>query len=76
MSFCVYKHTSPNGKVYIGITSKPVLQLDACGNIIQAYLSISSAAMQLNIDGGDIGRCCKGKRKTAGGFVWEFAYQE
>lgn len=24
VKFCVYKHTSPNNKVYIGITSKPV----------------------------------------------------
>ena len=25
MPYCVYKHTAPNGKVYIGITSQDVL---------------------------------------------------
>lgn len=31
MSYCVYKHTSPHGKVYIGITSLPPRRRWQCG---------------------------------------------
>ena len=31
-NYCLYKHESPNGKVYIGITSQKPLQRWSCGN--------------------------------------------
>ena len=32
MSYCVYKHTCPNGKVYIGVTSQNPLRSWNNGN--------------------------------------------
>jgi hypothetical protein len=34
--------------------------------------SIKEASKYYNIDDGDIGRCCKGKRKTCGKMEWEY----
>lgn len=53
--------------------SKPVHQLNPkTGEIIQTYKSVTEACCIL---GGlyKIGECCKGKRKTAGGYKWKFA---
>ena len=36
------------------------------------YESLSEAARQTKIDKSSISKCCRGKRKTAGGFHWEF----
>ena len=30
--WCLYRHTSPSGKVYVGITSKPILRRWNNGN--------------------------------------------
>lgn len=49
--------------------SKPVDQYDLQGTFIKSYNSISEAKKVIK---GDINSCCKGKQKTAGGFVWKF----
>lgn len=36
------------------------------------YNSASEAMRQTGINGGNIGRCCQGKRKTAGGLHWQY----
>lgn len=36
------------------------------------YESVSDAARQTGISNGNISQCCNGKRKSAGGFHWEF----
>lgn len=41
------------------------------GELIKTYPSISRAAKMTDIAVASISRCCQGKRKTAGGFVWE-----
>ena len=51
--------------------SIPVICLET--NII--YYGAKEAEKQTNIDDGTIGLCCKGKRKTAGGYHWEY-YKE
>jgi hypothetical protein len=43
-------------------------QYDLQGNFIKEWPSIAEAERQV---GGDIQACCKGKQKTAGGFVWK-----
>ena len=45
------------------------------GILISTYQSIKEAAHQNQICDGDISRCCQGKRKTAGGFLWKYANQ-
>ena len=52
--------------------SKPVIQYDLQKNIINEYLSLREAERQTNIRYTDILRCCKCKRKTAGGYIWKY----
>lgn len=40
------------------------------GNIINEYPTLSAAGKDNAISIGNIGECCQGKRKTAGGFKW------
>jgi hypothetical protein len=45
-------------------------------NFIASYDSIQEAALINNIDNGDIGKVCKGRRKTAGGYIWRYKKEE
>ena len=49
-----------------------VLQIDKTGNIINRFNSIKEAERNLGISNSHISECCKGKRKTANGFVWRY----
>lgn len=52
--------------------SKIVLQLDLKGNVINKYNCIMEATRKTKINNADIGQCCKGKLKTAGGYKWKY----
>jgi group I intron endonuclease len=53
---------------------KKVLQLDAkTKTLICAWPSLVEAGKSLGIGDTHISSCCHGKRKTAGGFAWQFA---
>lgn len=80
-SFCVYRHTAPNGKVYIGITgqdplrqsnrgkrSKPVY----CAELERVFYSMDAAEQELGVAHENIAKVCLGKRQTAGGYHWEY----
>lgn len=49
-----------------------VAQYDLNNNFIKEWNSIIDIEKQLGINNGNIGLCCKGIRKTAGGFTWKF----
>lgn len=51
-------------------TSKPVIQLSLLGEFIAEYSSQADAARITNIKQSNISKCCKGERKTTGGFMW------
>lgn len=51
---------------------RPVFQLSTNGSIIAAYEFIITASRKLGIDRSDITKCCKGGKKTAGGFTWQY----
>lgn len=51
---------------------KPVIQFDKDGNLINEYQSIREASRQTNIVLSSIVENCKGKRKSAGGYIWEY----
>lgn len=53
-----------NGKT----TNKPVTNIDTK----ISYESIGQAAMATGIAKSNIARCCKGERKTAGGYHWKY----
>lgn len=71
------KHTKKAKKNMIKAkkkVSKPVNQFDSWNNtLITTFPSARAASRALNIDSGSIIQCCKEKRKTAGGFKWEYA---
>lgn len=60
-----------NKGIYIKNTkqSKPV----RCVETGEIFPSMKEVKRQKGYDNGNIGECCKGKRKTCGGFHWEFA---
>lgn len=55
---------------------KKVIQLSKDNEYISNYQSIRDASRALNIDASHISDVCKGKRKSAGGFIWKLLKEE
>lgn len=53
--------------------AKKVTQHDEQGNVIKKWDCIRTIEKELGICNGDIVKCCKGKQKTAGGYIWRYA---
>lgn len=53
--------------------SRKVEQLDKNGNVICAYESLKEAGRMTGVGDGNISKCCNGKTKSAGGYIWRFA---
>jgi hypothetical protein len=49
-----------------------VLQYSINGSFIKKYASSSEAERANGITQLKVGECCRGKRKTAGGFIWKY----
>lgn len=47
---------------------KPVL----CVELNQVFESVKQASEAVNINRGNLSRCCKGKAKTCGGYHWQY----
>jgi hypothetical protein len=57
--------------------SKAVNQIDLeSGNILGFYESVRQAEINTRVANQDIIKVCKGQRKTAGGYKWEYATNE
>lgn len=56
--------------------AKIVNQLDLDGNFIKAWECIKDASKELKLCDSSISYCCKGKRKTCGGFRWIYSEQK
>ena len=73
------KHACRTGLIDItkmtNITKKKVCQYDTNGNFIKQWNSLSEVYRSLNIQIGNITKCCQGKLKTTGGYVWKY-YKE
>lgn len=52
---------------------KPVSQFDKENNLIATFPSSREAGRQLNLDSSSITKCCKGKLKTVGGYIFKYA---
>ena len=66
---------SHKGK-YIGKmnhNSKPVLQYTKDGELIREWNSMMDVQRELGICNQNIYACCKGKLKSAGGYIWRYA---
>ena len=53
--------------------SNKILQFTKSGEFIREWPSIREASRQLKINCSNICGCCNGIRKSAGGYVWEYA---
>ena len=53
--------------------TKKILQFTKSGEFIREWPSMSEASRRLGIAKQSICSCCLGKRKSAGGYVWEYA---
>lgn len=53
--------------------SKQVKQLDKRGNLLATYPSMREAERRTGIAASHIAKCCLGRRKSAGGYVWKYA---
>lgn len=65
---------SDETKAKIGIANgKKVAKIDiASDKVLMVYDSASEAARQNNMRNESISKCCRGERKTSGGFKWEY----
>lgn len=52
--------------------SVSILKLSKNGEILNTYNSISDAEKETGIYNSNIVKCCKGERKTAGGYIWKY----
>lgn len=52
---------------------KPISQFDKGGFRIATYQSLNRASKTIGIPAANITECCKGRRKSAGGFMWRYA---
>lgn len=52
---------------------KPVVQYSKSNELISVFPSAREAGRQLNLDASSIIKCCKGKLKTTGGYVFKYA---
>lgn len=52
--------------------SKPVLQFSKDGEFISEYPSTREASRHIGCDNSSISACCRGKQKSAGGFIWKY----
>ena len=52
--------------------AKRVTQYDLNGKFIKTWNCIREAGKVLKICNGDIVKCCKNKKRTAGGYIWKY----
>ena len=58
-----------------GKCCKPVIQISKNGETIDNFISVNNAARQTKIQPSHISACCRGERKTAGGYKWSYSTQ-
>ena len=67
-----FKRTGYYQQILEGFLWKAVAKCGTDGNEIERYKSIKEASEKTGVFQGDISRCCKGIRKTCGGFKWMY----
>ena len=69
------KHLSEEHKKKIreNTPSKPVLQFSKDGIFIAEYSSLMEAERNTGCPNSNICKCCMGKRKSTGGYIWRYA---
>ena len=62
-----------SGKPRVSLVNKLVSMYDLQGNFIKSFESAAAAALYAKTHATSILECCKGRRKTAGGFTFKYA---
>lgn len=44
----------------------------ACGDLIKTFLSVKDAQRETGLNDSNIIKCCKGIKKTCGGYIWAY----
>jgi hypothetical protein len=52
--------------------SIPISQYSKSGDLIKNWTSAKEASLELGISHGNITNCCKGRNKSAGGYIWKY----
>jgi group I intron endonuclease len=70
----IYQTTEFRNKMaqIVSIRASKVTQLSINGESIASYNSAMEAQLSTGIDRGSILRCCKGKVRKAGGYIWKY----
>jgi len=55
-----------------GTNNKPILQLDLQGNLIKEWSNLREASLIDNLTPSEIIKVCKGDKKEAYGFIWQY----
>ena len=53
--------------------NKPVMGINKISGLVLLFSSIKEASEKTGIDQSSITKCCKSKRKSAGGHIWFYA---
>ena len=75
LEWCDYRYNNIYGNRLAKAIPKlchNVIQLSLNGDFIAEYISINEAGRVTKISAGHICHACKGKRHTAGGFIWKY----
>lgn len=76
LEFCTHLYNMNYGTANIRaglLHRKKVIQYSKSNDCICIFNSGIEAEKNTKIDNGSISRCCKGKQKTAGGYLWRYA---
>ena len=68
------KYGKKNGAINGKKCSLPILQFTKSGELVKEWPSLHEADCQLGIARSSIGKCCKGRCKSAGGYIWRYAH--
>lgn len=71
LEWCTYKDNINYGSCVLKM-SKRVNQYDKNNNFVKTWKSISEAGRDLKIDISSITKCCRGKKKSIGGYKWRY----
>ena len=79
LEWCTASYNVNYGSAIKRAVDKKVIkvnQFDKNHNLIKTYYSFMEAERSTNIPNGNIVKCCKGERKTAGKYIWKYAQGE
>lgn len=82
LEWCTNEYNQHYSKTYLkaqqatGLVATPVKQFNLNGEFIAEYNSFTEAEKATGVDHSGISCCCKGKYKTAGGYIWKYKQYE